>query len=136
MIFGARLCEGYLRLGDPARARPLLEEFLGIAREGGYRHAQELIKRILGEALTPVDPAAVADHLESAARIFEEVGARDELGRALAAQAGLRRSAQDLAGACRLLRRALELFEACETVDEPPRIRALLDEIDRESRPG
>ena len=46
VIFGARLCEGYLRLGDLVRARALLEEFLTICREGGYRHGEGLVERI------------------------------------------------------------------------------------------
>jgi tetratricopeptide (TPR) repeat protein len=127
VVFGARLCEGYLRLGDHERARALLEEFLPISREGGYRHAEGLVERILGEVVARDDGAAAAAHLESAVRIFEEVGAHDELGRALVALAGVRQQTQDLAGARHLLQRALTLFEECGTVDEPARVRALLD---------
>jgi hypothetical protein len=86
-----------------------------------------LVERILGEVVARDDGAAAAAHLESAVRILEEVGAHDELGRALVAQAELRQRAQDLAGARHLLQRALALFEECGTVDEPARVRALLD---------
>ena len=127
VIFGARLCEGYLRLGDLARARALLEEFRAISREGGYRHAEGLVERILGEVVARDDPAAATTHFESAVGIFEDIGARDELARALVAQAGLRQRAQDRAGARHLLHRALALFEECGTVDESARVRALLD---------
>jgi len=127
VIFGARLCEGYLRLGDLARAQAMLEEFLTICREGGYRHGEGLVERILGEVVTPDDPAAAAAHLDAAVRLFEEVGARDELARTLVAQAELRRQAPDPTGARSLLERALALFEECGTIDEPARIRALLE---------
>jgi class 3 adenylate cyclase/tetratricopeptide (TPR) repeat protein len=127
VIFGARLCEGYLRLGESKRARALLEEFLAISRDGGYLHAEGLVERILGEAVTPDDPAGAAAHLESAAVIFEQVGARDELARVLVAQAELLRRAHDPDGARALLERALALFDACGTVDEPARVRALLE---------
>jgi class 3 adenylate cyclase/tetratricopeptide (TPR) repeat protein len=121
-VFGARLCEGYLRLGDHRRARALLEELLVVTRDGGYLHAEGLVERVLGEALLRDDPVKAAAHLAAAVQIFEQVGAQDELARALVAQAGLRRSGRARA----LLERALALFEECGTIDEPARVRALL----------
>jgi class 3 adenylate cyclase/tetratricopeptide (TPR) repeat protein len=128
-VFGTRLCESYVRLGDGGRARPLLEKFLAICRQGGYRHAEGLVERVLGEALALDDPAAASEHLAAAARILEEVGARDELARTFVAQANLRRAACDVAAARHLLQRALVLFEACGTLQEPARVRAILAEL-------
>ena len=129
VIFGARLCEGYLQLGDRTRARALLEEFLVTSRDGGYRHAEGLVERILGEALAGDDRETAEAHLASAVRILEEIGARDELARALVAQAGLRQEARDLDGARALLQRALALFEACGTIDAPAGVHARLDAL-------
>ena len=128
-VFGTRLCESYLRLGDFARARAPLEKFLTICRQGGYRHAEGLVERVFGEAVAVDDPAAASEHLEAAARLLEEVGARDELARTFVAQANLRRAAHDAAAARPLLRRALELFEECGTLQEPARVRAMLAEL-------
>jgi DnaJ-domain-containing protein 1 len=54
------------------------------------------------------------------------VGARNEVAKVLVAQAALRRASGDAAGARGLLERALALFEALGTLDEPLRVRAAL----------
>lgn len=59
-------------------------------------------------------------------RIFEAMGARNELGKALVAQAELSRANGDSAGARQLLERALAIFEKLGTLDEPARVRAAL----------
>ena len=59
-------------------------------------------------------------------RILQEVGARNEVAKVLVTQAALRRASGDETGARVLLERALALFEALGTLDEPLRARAAL----------
>ena len=103
-------------------------------RELGYRHLEGVAARLLGEVLSPEAPAAAANLLEVAARLLEDMGARNELAKALLAQAYLRRTAGDPAGARQLLERALALFEALGTLDEPSRVRSALAAL--EQRPA
>ena len=58
--------------------------------------------------------------------ILQEVGARNEVAKVLVAQAALCRASGDVAGTRALLERALALFEALGTLDEPLRVRAAL----------
>jgi tetratricopeptide (TPR) repeat protein len=121
-----RLVEGYLQTGERLRAREILERVLATCQEFGHRHLEGAAQRLLGEVLAETDASAAAAHLEAAARTLEDVGARDELARALVSRASLVRRAGDPTGARRLLERALALFEELGTVDEPPRVRAVL----------
>ena len=123
--FGFWLAEGYLRLGDRSRARALAEEILAAGREES-RRAEGVGERLLGESLMAADPAAAAGHLELAARILGEIGARNELAKALAARGELYGSAGDVDRARELLGRALAIFEELGTLDEPQRVRASL----------
>jgi len=65
-------------------------------------------------------------HLETAIRILEEVGARNEYAKALVAQAELRRAEGYSAEARRLLEEALAVFEALGTLEEPRRVQAAI----------
>ncbi len=123
------LAEGYLRQGQERRAQRLLEEILTTSRERGYRHLEGVAHRLLGECLTPDDPARAAIHLAEALRILEEIGSRNEFAKTLAAKGGLRRSAEDSDEARQFLERAIEIFEALGTVDGPLRVRASLAEL-------
>jgi class 3 adenylate cyclase/tetratricopeptide (TPR) repeat protein len=125
-LFALRLGEAYLRQGARLRARTTFEEVLATSREAGYRHLEGVAQRFLGEALVVEDPASAAEHLESAARILQEVGARNEVAKVLVAQAHLRRAAGDPGGARELVERALALFEALGTLDEPRRVQTVL----------
>jgi class 3 adenylate cyclase/tetratricopeptide (TPR) repeat protein len=124
--FAIWLGEGYLRQGDALQARTILEDVLATSREVGYRHLEGVAERLLGESLVSEDPAGGASHLEAASQILEEVGAQNELAKALAARAGLQQAAGDLAGARHFLALALTIFERLGTLDEPRRVRALL----------
>jgi hypothetical protein len=104
----------------------VLEEVLATSREGGYRYLEGVAGRLLGEVLASEDPAVAIGHLEAAARILEEVGARNQCAKVLVARAGLCQAAGDRAGARQLLERALALFKALGTLDEPPRVRTAL----------
>jgi hypothetical protein len=108
-----------------------LEEVLATSREDGYRYLEGVANRLLGEALAPADPAAAAGLLEAAVRLLGEVGARNELAKALVAQAQCRRSAGDQTGARQLLERALALFATLGTLDEPSRVRLALAALDQ-----
>jgi hypothetical protein len=72
------------------------------------------------------DPAAAIQHLESASRILEEVGAQNEVARVLLALGEFHRITGDPRTARTLLEGALRRFEEIGTLDEPPRVRAAL----------
>jgi class 3 adenylate cyclase/tetratricopeptide (TPR) repeat protein len=116
----------YLQQGEWCQARVLFEEVLATSQEAGYRHLAGVAERGLGESLVAEDLAAAAGHLDAAVHILEEVGARNEVAKALVAQAKLLQKAGDVSGARCLLERALALFETLETLDEPHRVQALL----------
>jgi len=120
------LSEAYLRQGQRSRAQRLIEEVLATSREHGYRHLEGVAQRLLGECLTPNDLARAAIHLAEALRILEDIGSHNEFAKALAATGGLRRAAEDSDGARQFLERALAIFEALGTVDEPLRVKAAL----------
>ena len=125
-LFTLRLGEGYLRQGVLLQARGLFAEVLASSQEAGYRQLEGVAERCLGESMAAENPTAAVEHLESARRILQEVGARNEVAKVLVAQATLRRASGDAAGARVLLERALALFETLGTLDEPLRVRAAL----------
>jgi hypothetical protein len=85
-----------------------------------------MAERLLGQSLVAEDPVAAAGHLETAAEILREVGARNEYAKTLVAQADLRLAAGEPAEARRLLDEASVLFEALGTLDEPRGVQARL----------
>jgi tetratricopeptide (TPR) repeat protein len=121
-----RLAECYLRQQDRSNARPLVDEVLAESRDLGYRHCEGLAELLLSECLLPDDPDAAAGHLAVATEILGQVGARNDLGRALAAQGELRRLAGEPEAARKLLESALRIFEELGTLDEPSRVRTAL----------
>ncbi|MBI4611941.1 MAG: sigma 54-interacting transcriptional regulator [Candidatus Rokubacteria bacterium] len=125
-VCGLWLSEGYLRQAERPQARYVVEEVLATSREVGYRHVVGAAYRLLGECLSLEDPAVAAGHLDAAVQILEEIGAHNELAKALVAQAELRRACGDSAAARLLLERALALFDGLGTLDERPRVRAAL----------
>ena len=124
-VFALRLAEAYLRQGSPRRARAVLEEVLATTRKLGYRHLEGVAERLFAESLATEDPVATAAHVELAIAIHEEVGAENELAKALVIQAELVRR-HDLPKAREHLERALILFEELGTLDEPSRVRGIL----------
>ena len=133
-LFALRLGEAYLRWGDRPRARPIFEEVLAFGREGGYRYQVGVASRLLGESLALEDPRTAEIHLTEAIRVLEDVGARNELAKALAALGHLRWAGGDVGEAQRLLELALALFEALGTLDGPPHVRTALAAL-RENAP-
>jgi tetratricopeptide (TPR) repeat protein len=76
--------------GDPARARGLHEEMLGIARSrGDDNQAAEARYGLAMDALAAGDPGPARSHLAAAARWFTDIDHRDGLARCLAALAAL-----------------------------------------------
>jgi class 3 adenylate cyclase/tetratricopeptide (TPR) repeat protein len=131
--FALWLADGHLRGGEPSQARGVIEEVLGISHEFHYRRVEGEAERLLGESLIPDNPTTAADHLATAMGILEEVGARNELAKALAARGELHRATGDFATARKLLDGALRIFEELGTIDEPPRVRAALAALDDNS---
>jgi tetratricopeptide (TPR) repeat protein len=118
------LAEACLRHGDRAEARALVDDVLATSREVGYRHLEGVALRLLGESLVATDPEAARGHLDAARRMLEEVDARNDLGKALAARAALHRTLGEHSEARQLLEQALAIFDALGTLDESARARA------------
>jgi class 3 adenylate cyclase/tetratricopeptide (TPR) repeat protein len=120
------LAEGYLRRGDRAGARPLIERVLATCRLTGYLHYEGRACWLMGEYLADDAPAAAEDHVETAMRIFETVGARNDLAKAMVTRAALRQRAGDIAAARQLLEAANAIFHTLGTHGEFGRIDAAL----------
>jgi hypothetical protein len=80
----------------------------------------------MGEYLAADAPAAAEDHVETAMRIFERVGARNDLAKAMVTRASLRQRTGDIATARQLLEAASAIFHALGTHGEFSRIDAAL----------
>ena len=124
------LAEGYLRRGDPASARPLIDDVLETSRTTGYLHYEGRACWLMAECLAIKAPATAEDYAATAIRIFERVDARNDLAKALVTRARLRRGAGDVATARRLLDQALVISRALGTLDEPARVAAAIDALD------
>jgi class 3 adenylate cyclase/tetratricopeptide (TPR) repeat protein len=125
-LIGLLLAESYLRAGEQGRARAVAETVLGTSRQLGYLHSEGWAERLLGECLCADDRRAAAEHLARAAWLLEAIDAENELAKTLVAQAELRMTSGDEAGARGLVDRALGIFEALGTLDGPDRARRLL----------
>jgi class 3 adenylate cyclase/tetratricopeptide (TPR) repeat protein len=120
------LAEGYLRRGDRADARPLIERVLATCRATGYLHYEGRACWLMGEYFAADSPAAAEDHVETAMRIFERVGARNDLAKAMVTGAALRQRAGDIAAARQLLEAANTIFHTLGTYGEFGRVDAAL----------
>jgi tetratricopeptide (TPR) repeat protein len=125
-VFRLRLGEGYLRQGERMRARATFEQALATSRQAGYRHLEGVALRCLGECLIGEDSHSAAEHLALAMKCLIAAGARHEIAKTLAAEAHLCKGAGDYMGAQRSFTRALALYEALGTLDEPLHVRAAL----------
>jgi tetratricopeptide (TPR) repeat protein len=131
--FAVCLGEGYLRQGRRAEARDLFTRVLATSREAGYRHFEGISQRLLGESLIAEDPAAAAENLDAALRVLEQVGARNEIAKTMAARAELQRVLGDIEAARQTFEHALKLFESLGTLDGPVRVRAALSGLHAEA---
>jgi class 3 adenylate cyclase/tetratricopeptide (TPR) repeat protein len=124
------LAEGYLRRGDRTAARPLIERVLATCRATGYLHYEGRACWLMSEYLAADAPAAAEDHVETAMRIFESVGARNDLAKAMVTRAALRRHAGDISTARQLLEAANGIFHTLGTHGEFARVDAALAGLD------
>ncbi len=131
VLAAARLAEGYLQRGDPASARPLVEQLLATARATGYLQYEGRACWLMAECLSPALPAAAEDYAEAAMRIFEHIGARNDLAKAMVTRAASRQALGDIGEAKRLLDQAYAIFLALGTLDEPSRVKAALGALGR-----
>src|SRR5260370_37014525 len=99
----------------------------------GYLHCEGLACWLMGECLAPEAPADAENYVETAMRILEKVGARDDLAKAMITRAALRQGGRDLATARRLLNQAYATFRALGTPGEPARVEAAIVGLDRGS---
>ena len=125
------LAEGHLRRGDYATVRPLIEDLLSTCRSAGYFHYEGRACWLMGECLVGEAPATAEDYVVTAIRIFEQVGARNDLAKAMVTRAALRQRAADVTTARQLLHQAKAIFRALGTLDEPIRVEAALAALDR-----
>ena len=125
------LAEGYLRRGDRPTALSLVQDILERSRKAGYLHFEGRACWLMGECLGAEASASAEDYVETAIRIFEGVGARNDLARALLTCAALRQRAGDFPAARQLLDQAHTLFESIGTLDEPHHVTAALNALDR-----
>jgi class 3 adenylate cyclase/tetratricopeptide (TPR) repeat protein len=120
------LAEGHLRRGDRATARPLIDHLLATSRATGYLQYEGRACWLMGECLADEVPATAEHYVETAMRIFERIGARNDLARAMATRAALREAAGDVAAARRLLGEAYAIFKRLGTRDEQAKVAAML----------
>ena len=126
-----RLAEGHLRLGRFASERELVEEVLVIAQARGYRYLEGLARRLMAECIAETSPAIAEEHLTETLRIFDSIGARNDLAKTLVTRATLCQNHDKLV-ARRMLEEAGAIFESLGTLDEPIRVKAALDRIEVE----
>jgi class 3 adenylate cyclase/tetratricopeptide (TPR) repeat protein len=126
------LAEAHLRCGDRASARLLIDEVLNTSRETGYLLLEGRACWLMGDCLASEAPLAAEDYLETAMRILEQVGARNDLAKAMVTRAALRQGARDLGTARQLLDQAYAIFQALGTLDEPARVDAALAALERD----
>jgi tetratricopeptide (TPR) repeat protein len=120
------LAEGHLRGGDRAAVRPLIEYVLETSRTTGYRQYEARGCWLMAECLAAEEPRSAEDYADNAIRIFEEIGARNDLAKAMVARAALHQSAGDVAAARPLFEQARATFQALGTRGEFSRIDAAL----------
>jgi tetratricopeptide (TPR) repeat protein len=120
------LAEGHLLHGDCESARPLIDQVLAISRTTGYLLYEARALWLMGWCLAQEAPASAEDHVEAAIAIFERIGARNDLAKALITRADLRRSAGDVEAARHLLGLAFDTFDTLGTIGESARLDVTL----------
>jgi class 3 adenylate cyclase/tetratricopeptide (TPR) repeat protein len=124
------LAEGCLRRADRAASRPLIEYVLQTSRTTGYRQYEGRACWLMAESLAAEAPASAEDYADNAIGIFEEIGARNDLAKAMVARAELHQGAGDAEAARPLLEQARAMFQALGTRGEFARIDAALAALD------
>jgi hypothetical protein len=88
---------------------------------------------LMAECLARDGSAAAEDYIEHAMQIFERVGARSDLAKAMLTRAALRQRVGDTMEARGLLERASTLFGELGTLDEPAHVELALAALDHGS---
>ena len=133
LSFALFLAEGYLRRGDTASARPLIQDLVEGSKVRGYSHIEGRACWLMAECLAGEGSAAAEGYIERAMQSFERVGARSHLAKAMLTRAALRQRVGDTTEARRLLERTSALFGEVGTLDEPARIETALAALERGS---
>ena len=120
------LAEGHLCGGDHAAALPLIEYVLETSRATGYPQYEGRACWLMAECLAAEAPASAESYADNAIRIFEQVGARNDLARALVTRAALHQNASEAETARQLFDKARAMFQALGTRGEFARIDAAL----------
>jgi tetratricopeptide (TPR) repeat protein len=129
-----RLAEGYLLRGDLRTARALIDDVLTTSRVKGYRYVEGLAHRLLAECLAEESPAAAAEHVDAAQRIFASTDAQNDLAKALVTRASLCQRSGNFGEARGLLNEAAAIFGRLGTIDESARVESALAALDKRSR--
>jgi len=120
------LAEGHLRAGDRAAARPLIDYVLETSRATGYRQYEGRGCWLMAECLAAEAPASAEECVDSAIQIFEEIGARNDLAKALVTRAALHQNASEAETPRHLFQQARAMFQELGTRGEFARIDAAL----------
>jgi len=128
-----RLAEGLILQAKLESARKLLNEVLSESRVIGYRYLEGLAHRLIAESLVTESSAIGMQHVTYAQQIFETIDARNDLAKSLMTRAKLSQGSSDTAEARGLLEKAVAIFEALGTLDEPPRVRSALAALEERS---
>jgi class 3 adenylate cyclase/tetratricopeptide (TPR) repeat protein len=124
------LAEGHLRRGDRATARPLIDHVLATSQKTNYLHFEARASWLMSECLAIGAPVVAEDCARSAMRIFEQVGARNDLAKAMVTLSALRQVAGDPGISRQLLDQAYTIFQALGTLDEVARVTRAVANLD------
>jgi hypothetical protein len=109
----------------------LIEDLINTCRDKGYLQLEGRACWLMGECLAAESPAAADDYVDMAMRIFKDVGARNDLARAMVTRAALRQAAGDTAAAQQLLDDASIIFRELGTRGDSARVGAAFAALDR-----
>ena len=104
------LAEGYLLNGERAKARNLIDDALTKSKLTSYAHLEAIAQLSIGDCISIEDPASADTHIETAMRVFTEVGAQNDLAKAMLVKAQLSVSAGRPAEARELIEQARSIF--------------------------
>jgi hypothetical protein len=85
----------------------------------------------MADCLSTEAPGTAAAYVETALQVLDQVGARNDLAKAMVTKAALRRTAEDFVTARELLNQAHAIFKALGTRGEPVRVKAALVALDQ-----
>ena len=111
----------------------IYDGFVTTCRNKGYLQLEGRPCWLMGECLATEAPAAADDYVETAMRLSEDVGARNDLARAMVTAAALHQAVGGTAIARQLLDEASMMFRELGTRGEPARIETALAALDRGS---